>query len=66
VRLEQGINIASSTARVIGQGHRGAAEYIDVGHHAALSQPVAESSEGILNALAIEEGRRFAHAASIS
>lgn len=66
VRLEQGINIAGSTARVIGQGHRGAAEYIDVGHHTALSQPVTESTKGILDALTIEEGRRFAHAASIS
>jgi hypothetical protein len=64
--LEQGVNIAGSTARVISQSHRGPAEYIDVRHHAALGQPVTEPAEGLFDARAIEEGRRFAHAASIS
>ena len=54
VRLEQGINITGGTARVIGQGHRGATEYVDVGHHAPLSQPVTKPAEGILDALDAE------------
>jgi hypothetical protein len=57
---------ARGPARVIGQSHRGAAKYVDIGYHAALSQPVTEPTEGLLDALTIEEGRGFAHAASIS
>ena len=66
MRLEQRVNIAGSTARIVGQGHRGAAEHVDVGHHAALGQPVTKLAEGLLDALAIKQRRRFAHAASIS
>ncbi len=61
-----GFNIAGSTARIVGQGHRGAAEHVDVGHYAALGQPFTKPAEGLLDALAIKQRRRFAHAASIS
>jgi len=43
-----------------------AAEHVDVCHHAALGQPVTESTAGLFDALAAEQGGRFAHAASIS
>lgn len=66
VWLEQGVNVAGSAARVVGQGHRGAAEDVDVGHHAAFSQSVTKPTEGFLDALSIEEWGGFAHAASIS
>jgi|1186.fasta_scaffold08521_3 hypothetical protein len=49
--LTKGINVADSATRVMGQGYRGAAEDVDVGHHAALGQPVTESTEGSLDAL---------------
>jgi hypothetical protein len=39
VRLEQGINIAGSVTRVIGQGHRSAAEYVEVRLRAAGYAP---------------------------
>jgi hypothetical protein len=66
VRFEQGVNIPGGTARVVSEGHRSAAEHVDVCYHAALRQPVAEPPEGLLDALAVEQGRMIAHAASIS
>jgi len=66
MRLEQRVNIAGSTARVVSQGHRSTAEHIDVGYHTAFGQPVTEPTEGLFDAFAIEQGRGFAHAASIS
>jgi hypothetical protein len=35
-------------------------------HHAPLGQPVTEPAKCLLDALTIEQRRRFAHAASIS
>jgi hypothetical protein len=66
VRLEQGVNVASSTARIVSQGHRSTAEHVDVRHHPPLGQPITETPESLFDALAIEQGRRFTHAASIS
>ncbi|MGH3418444.1 MAG: hypothetical protein ACRDOD_02420 [Streptosporangiaceae bacterium] len=66
MRLEQGVYIAGSTACVVSEGHRGAAEHVDVRHHATLGQPVTEPAEGLLDALPVEYGRGPAHAASIS
>jgi hypothetical protein len=34
--------------------------------HPELGQPFTETTEGLFDARAIEEGRRFTHAASIS
>jgi hypothetical protein len=64
--LEQSVHIAGGTARVVSQGHCGTAEHVDIRHHAPLGQPVTEAAECLLDALPIEQRRRFAHAASIS
>ena len=37
-------------------------QQVDVGHHAALGQPVTKPAEGLLDALATKQRRRFAHA----
>ena len=66
VRLEQGVDIAGGAAGVIGQGHRGPAEYVNVGYHAALGQPVAEPPEDLLDPRAVKDRADIAHAASIS
>lgn len=66
MRSEQGVHIAGGAARVVSQGHRGTAEHVNVRHYPPLGQPVTEPTECLLDALAIEQGRRFAHAASIS
>jgi hypothetical protein len=66
MRLEEGIDVPGSPARVVRKGHRGATEHIEVCHHATPGQPVAKTAEGLLDARAVEQRRGIAHAASIS
>jgi len=66
MRLEQGIDVTGGPARVVRKGHRSTAEHVEVSHHAASCKPVAEAAESVFDARAVEEGRRIAHAASIS
>jgi hypothetical protein len=66
MRLEQRINVASGPTRIVREGHRSPAEYIQVSHDATPSEPVAKAAEGILDARPVEQRRRIGHAASIS
>ena len=66
VRFEEGIDVPGSPARVVCEGHRSAAEYVDVCHHAAPGKPAAEAAEGLLDARAVTQWGEIAHAASIS
>jgi len=66
VRLEQRVNVTGSPPGIVGEGHRSATEHIQVGDHAALGKPVAETAKGILDARPVEQRRGIAHAASIS
>jgi hypothetical protein len=55
-----------SPARIVGEGHRSAAEHVEIRHYAAPGQPFAQAAEGILDARPVKQGRGIAHAASIS
>jgi len=66
VRLEEGIDVPGGPARVVCEGHRGAAEHVEVCHYAAPGKPVAKAAEGILDSRAVKQWRGIAHAASIS
>ena len=66
MRIKQCVHIPCRTARVVRQGHRGTAEYGDVGDHATLGQSLAESAEDILDSRAVKDGPSVAHAALIS
>ena len=66
VRLEQRINVTGSPPGVVGKGHGGAAEYVEVRDHAASGEALAEAAESILEGRPVEQRRRITHAASIS
>ena len=66
MRFEEGIDVPGSPARVVCEGHRSTAEYVDVCHHAAPGKPVAKAAEGLLDARAVKQWGGIAHAASIS
>jgi hypothetical protein len=54
MRLEQGIDVPRSPARIVGEGHRGAAEHVHVRDNASLGQPVAQMAESFFNTRAVE------------
>jgi hypothetical protein len=66
VRFEQRIHVAGSPPGVVGEGHGGAAEYVEVGDHAAPGEPLTEAAESVLEGRPVEQRRGIAHAASIS
>ena len=66
VRFEQRVHVTGSPPGIVGKGHGGAAEHVEVCNHAAPGEPLAEAAESILDASPVEQRRGITHAASIS
>jgi hypothetical protein len=66
VWFEHGVNVASRSAGVVGQGHCGTAEDIDVTDYSAPDQSLTEPAEGILDRTTIQQRLRASHATSSS
>jgi hypothetical protein len=62
MRLKHGINVASRPARVVGQRHGRATDYVDIRDHTASREAVTQSAESFLDGRTIEQRTRLAHA----
>jgi len=55
VRLEQRVNVTGGPARVVGEGHRGTAEYVKIGHDASPGEAVSQAPESILKTRPVQQ-----------
>lgn len=55
VRFEQGIDVAGGAARVVGEGHRGTAEHVQVCDDASPGEPLAEEPARVLDGGPVEQ-----------
>jgi hypothetical protein len=66
VGLEDGVDVAGGAAGVVGEGHGGAADDVDVRDDAPAGESLAEAAEGVLDSGAVEEWVGLGHATSSS
>lgn len=66
MRLEDRVDIVGGTAGVVGKGHGGATDDVDIGDDAPAGESLAEAAEGVLDGGAVEKRVGLAHATSNS
>jgi hypothetical protein len=66
VRLEDRVDIPGGAAGVVGEGHGGAADDVDVRDDAPVGKSLAEAAEGVLDGGAVEKRVGLSHATSSS
>lgn len=66
MRLENSVDVASSSAAVVDHRHRCATEDVEIGYHAPALEPITQPPERVHDRTAIKQHTVISHATSNS